>query len=101
MMNSRRISKFALMEILETCSWQGDFRVTKSTSVIERIGGVLSERIICFQSGIPSLEEADNRLVLHIRDSILLNSRTNILVRTVDSDVLVILIGLFLSIPFL
>ena len=51
--------------------------------------------MICFTSGKPSLEEADNRLVLHVRDSILLNSRINVLVRTLDSDVLIILVGFF------
>ena len=44
-------------------SWQGDFRVTKSSAVVERIDGVVSERIICFTSGTPSLEEADNTII--------------------------------------
>ena len=87
--------KFSTKEVLEAWSWQGDFRVTKSISVVERMDGVLSERMICFTSGKPSLEEADNRLVLHVRDSILLNSRINVLVRTLDSDVLIILVGFF------
>ena len=85
--------QFSTKEVLEAWSWQGDFRVTKSTFVVERMDGVLSERMICFASGKPSLEEADNRLVLHVRDSILLNSR--IKVRTLDSDVLIILVRFF------
>ena len=87
--------KFSLKGVLKNWSWQGDFQVTTSTSVVKRISGAVSERIICFQSGTPSLEEAGNRIVLHIRDSIRLNSRIKVLVRTPDSDVLVILIGFF------
>lgn len=42
--------------------------------------------------GLPFLEEADNRIVLHARGSI--DRRMNkILVRTVDSDVVVILVS--------
>ena len=74
--------QFSTKEVLEAWSWQGDFRVTKSTFVVERMDGVLSERMICFASGKPSLDEADNRLVLHVRDSILLNSRIKVLART-------------------
>ena len=50
--------QFSTKEVLEAWSWQGDFRVTKSISVVERMDGVLSERMICFTSGKPSLEEA-------------------------------------------
>ena len=39
-----------------------------------------------------SLEEADNRVVLYIRDTMLLWIKREILVRTVDSDVIVILL---------
>ena len=42
-----------------------------------------------------SLEEADNRMVLHIRDSMIRRSRSKLLVRTVDSDVVVILLGYY------
>lgn len=88
-------SAFANEEILQAWKWQGDFRVSKGSSVIERMDGMVSERIICFQSGVSSLEEADNRLVLHIRDSIQLSGRNNIIVRSLDSDVIVILIGFY------
>ena len=41
------------------------------------------------------LEKADNRIVLHIRDSviIIMKKREKILVRTVDSDNVIILMG--------
>ena len=42
-----------------------------------------------------SLEEADNRIVLHIRDAIILRDKDEVLVRTVDSDVIIILLGFF------
>ena len=45
--------------------------------------------MICFQSGTPSLEEADKRIGLHIRDSIRLKLRIKVFVRTLDSDVLI------------
>ena len=40
-----------------------------------------------------SLEEANNRMVLHIRDAMILRIKHEILVRTVDSDVIIILLG--------
>ena len=86
---------FANEDILQAWKWQGDFRVSKGSSVIERMNGMVSERIICFQSGVSSLEEADNRLVLHIRDSIQISGHNNIIVRSLDSDVIVILIGFY------
>ena len=42
-----------------------------------------------------SLEEADNRIVLHIIDDIILRNKHELLVRTVDSDVIIILLGFF------
>ena len=42
-----------------------------------------------------SLEEADNRMVLHIGDAMILRNKHEILVRTVDSDVIIILLGFF------
>ena len=74
-------------------SWTKDFCITKGDFVLERISGVVSERLICTQSVNTSLEEADNRIVLHIRDSIILRNRYRILVRTVDSDVVIILLA--------
>ena len=42
-------------------------------------------------------EEADTRIVLHVHDSLERGSR-KIMIRTVDTDVIVILIGHFYSI---
>ena len=49
----------------------------------------MGERLICFHSY--SLEEVDNRVVVHIKNMIEHHQRTSITVRTVDSDVVVIL----------
>ena len=49
--------------------------------------------ILCMQPINTSLEEANNRMVLHIRDAMILRIKHEILVRTVDSDVIIILLG--------
>ena len=54
-----------------------------------------SQRILCMQPIYTSLKEADNRTVLHIRDAMILRNKHEILVRTVDSDVIIILLGFF------
>ena len=63
--------------------------------MLERIDGLESQRILCMQPINTSLEEADNRMVLHIRDAMILRNKHEILVRTVDSDVIIILLGFF------
>ena len=60
-------------------------------------GNVATDRITCFSAGITFLEEANNRIVLHIRDSVIMRKREKILVRTVDSDVVVILMEFFIQ----
>ena len=57
----------------------------------------MSERILYFQSSIPSLEEADNRMVIGYPHTRLDTDQQteNILVRSLDSDVVVILVGFF------
>ena len=47
-------------------------------------GKVGPDRILCFYAGMNFLEKADNRIVLHIRDSVIMKKREKILVRTVD-----------------
>ena len=54
-------------------------------------GKVAPDRILCFYTGMNFLEKAENRIVLHIRDSVIMKKRDKILVRTVDSDDVVIL----------
>ena len=60
----------------------------------KNICGIQSKRILCMQPTNTSLEEADNRIVLHMRDAIILRDKHEVLVRTVDSDVIIILLGL-------
>ena len=43
-------------------------------------------------------EEADTRIALHLYDAVK-EDATNILVRTVDTDVIVILVGIFFDMP--
>ena len=50
---------------------------------MERIDGIQSKQILCMQPTNTSLEEADNRIVLHIRDAIILR----------DKHVIIILLG--------
>ena len=84
---------FARPDILAAWGWQRDYCVTKERFVIERTNGSFSERLICLQPNCQSLEEADNRIVVHIRDVICMRGHSSILVRTNDSDVVVILIS--------
>ena len=88
-------SSFSQLEILEEWLWQWDYCVTNGKFVMERIYGIQSKRILCMQPTNTSLEEADNRIVLHIRDAIILRDKHEVLVRTVDSDVIIILLGFF------
>ena len=87
-------TSFSLPEILEVWSWQWDYCITNGKCVLERIDG---QRILCMQQINTSLEEADNRMVLHIRDAMILRNKHTILVRTVDSDVIIILLGFFIQ----
>ena len=85
-------------ELLKNCrTWKGDYCITRATHVAERTNGkVATDRILCFSAGITSLEEANDRIDLHIRDSVIMRKREKILVRTVDKDVVVILMGFLL-----
>ena len=60
-------------------------------------GKVAPDRILYFYAGMNFLEKADNRIVLHIRDSVIMKKREKILVRTVKSDDVVILIGFIMQ----
>ena len=53
---------------------------------------VCDDRLIVMSREAPSLEEADNRLLLHVKEAAM-RGRTNVIVRTVDSDIIVILLG--------
>ena len=81
-------------ELLKNWTWKGDYCITRASHVAERTNGkVAPDRILCFYAGINFLETADNRIVLHIRDSVIIKKREKILVRTVDSYDVVILMG--------
>ena len=88
---------FCCIDVLMNWAWGGDFAVTDGEYILERISGNISKRKILFQPNITSLEEADNRMLLHIRDLLDLRSKTTILVRTLDSDVVVLLTAFFLQ----
>ena len=88
-------SYFALPEMLEVWSRQWDYCVANWKFVLERIDGIGSQRILCMQPINTSLEMADNRMVLHIRDVMILKNKHEILVRTVGSDVIIFLLGFF------
>ena len=78
-------------EILSAWNWDKDYCVTKGRYVVERTANVITERLLCLQADSGSLEEADNRIVTHIRHAILHRGKTSFVVRTTDSDVVVIL----------
>ena len=61
---------FCRDDILSEWTWESDFSVTDEVFVVERISGSTSRRRILFQPNITSLEEADNRMLLSIRDLI-------------------------------
>ena len=70
--------------------WEGDFRITKGMNILSRIDSVEYEQLLTLCPD--PHEEADNRMIVHIRD-MLENGIKSILLRTNDSDVIVILIG--------
>ena len=91
-------SAFSDPQLLKGWTWKGDYCITSAKHVSERMSGnITTDRILCFPAGMISLEEADNRIVLHIRDSVIMRRRETIMVRTVDSDVVVILVGFFMQ----
>ena len=77
--------------LLHFCHWEC---ISRASHVAERTNGKITpDGILCFYAGMNFLEKADNRIVLHIRDSVIIKKREKILVRTVDSDDVVILMG--------
>ena len=85
---------FSSLNILIKWQWEGDFVVTKGESVIERLNGLVSQRQICLRGSEKTiLEESDNRMVLHVKDNILLRDNKNIVIRSSDSDVVIITIS--------
>ena len=67
--------------------------MTNGHKILERICGIVCyNRLIVLSGAAPSLEEADNRLLLHVKEAVM-KGRANVIVRTVDSDIIVILLG--------
>ena len=63
-------------ELLKNWTWKGDYCITRASHVAERTNGkVVPNRILCFYAVMDFLEEADNRIVLHIRDSVIMKKR--------------------------
>ena len=58
--------------------------------ILERIGGIVChDRLIVMSGAAPSL---DNRLLLHAKEAVM-RGTTNVIVRTIDSDIIFILLG--------
>ena len=86
-------SAFTSTDIINSWCWKKDFAMTNGNKLLERIGGIVGDdRLIVMNRAAPSLEEADNRLLLHVKEAAM-RGRTNVIVRTVDSDIIVILLG--------
>ena len=87
---------FSDVEVLKSWTWDKDYSITKGKHVTERSSGILSDsRVLCMHGVWQSFEEADNRMVLHIQDYLRIRKRNKIVVRTVDSDVVVILVSFY------
>ena len=87
---------FSDVEVLKSWTWDKDCSITKGKHVTKRSSGILSDsRVLCMHGGWQSLEEADNRMVLHIQNSLRIRKRNKIVVRTVDSNVVVILVSFY------
>ena len=73
-------------------SWPGEIVITHGKGIWRLSDG--PEEFISWQDQLH--EEADNRMIMHIRDMIINSHCESIIVRTVDSDVIIILVA-FLS----
>ena len=71
-------------------NWDGEIVITRGTRVWSRSDGVNDLAEMKWDDGIH--EEADNRMVCHMKD-ILYRGFTSIQLRTVDTDVVAILLG--------
>ena len=78
---------FSDQDILSSWQWDQDFSITNGKEMLSRVNGCFSLEIIVFEP--KALEEADNRLLIHIQHA-LNRGRKTCVIRTVDSDVVVI-----------
>ena len=78
-------------------------RLHQCTLTLNAIDLFLDEKVLCIGSekemATSDHEEADTKIVLHVHDSLEKGSR-KIMIRTVDTDIVVILIGHFHSIVY-
>ena len=89
-MNKTKQSEFIIWKFVSSNSWKHQYCVTNGTKNVITESGQTS----IYDSGVVNsvLEEADNRIVCHISD-IIPKGYSKIMVHTVDSDVVVILLG--------
>ena len=81
------IQKYAASPL--SWQWSGEVTVTFGKKVWTRSDGIRD--IMVWQDEL--YEEADNRMVIHLKDAIEKNNCKNIQVRTVDTDVVVIMLA--------
>ena len=67
--------------------------MTNGHTLLKRIGGIVcDDRLIVISGAAPSLEEVYSRLLQHAKEAVM-RGTANVIVRTVDSDIIVILLG--------
>ena len=71
-------------------SWKKQYCITHSTHVWKKFGQSVVDEVM--YKSVGQLEEADNRMVCHNKD-MLINGISTIIVRTLDSDVVVVLMS--------
>ena len=81
------IQKYAASPL--SWQWSGEVTVTYGRQVWTRSDGI--RNIMVWQDNL--FEEADNRMVVHVKDAIIENNCKNIHIRTVDTDVVVIMLA--------
>ena len=89
-MNKTKLNEFIIWKFVSSNSWKHQYCVTNDTKNVITEAGQTS----VYDSNVVNsvLEEADNRIVCHISD-IISKGYSKIIDRTVDSDVVVILLG--------
>ena len=88
-MNKTKLNEFIIWKFVSSNSWKHQYCVTNVTENVITGAGQTS----IYDSGVVNsvLEKADNRIVYHI--NIISKGYSKVMVHTVDSDVVVILLG--------
>ena len=89
-MNKTKLNEFIIWKLVSSNSWKHQYCITNGTKNVIAEAGQTS----IYNSGVVNsvLEEADNRIVCHI-SYIISKGYQKITVHTVDSDVVVVLLG--------